>query len=108
VTDFIDRLLEVEKQARQIIARADRDAAAAVAEGRAEAKRIVAEAREQARREAEELIAGEARELAERRQKLIDKERAKLPRLAGQDQKKLAEAVDMVVRAVADGDLPPD
>jgi DNA mismatch repair protein MutS2 len=104
VSDIIERLLEVEKEARQIIARAEKEAAEAVEKARDEARQIVAESRRLAREEADKLLESQATELDKQRDERLRREESQLPSPDSIDRRKLADAVEFVVRAVAYGD----
>ena len=104
MSDVIERLLEVEKEARQVIAQAEQEAADTTARAREQARRIVAESREEARRQAEDLHNREVRALQEQKQERIRQERAKLPSADSIDPEKLDESVAFVVRTIAYGD----
>jgi vacuolar-type H+-ATPase subunit H len=103
VSDIIERLLEVEKQARQIIARAEKEAAEEVEKAREEARQIVADSRRQAREEADRLLQEQAAELDGQREERIQREQSELPSPDSIDRQKLADAIEFVVGAIASG-----
>ncbi|MCK4376343.1 MAG: hypothetical protein KAX19_13485 [Candidatus Brocadiae bacterium] len=106
MSDVIERLLEVEQQARRIIAEAEREAARTVDRARQEARRIAAEGREEARRQAEQLVAHNARALQEQKEKLIEQERRRLPSAQSIGGEELAKAVEFAVRVIACNEEP--
>lgn len=104
MSDIIERLLEVEKEARQIIAGAEREAGDTVSRAREQARRIIADAREEARRQAEELFDRQVRTLQEQKEERVKQERGRLPSADSVAPDKLNEAVGLVTRAIAYGD----
>ncbi len=103
MSDVIERLLEVERQARRIIADAEQKADETVSQAREEARRIVADSREEARRDADELLQREVRALQERKSERIAEESGKLASPDSVSPEKLKEAVEFVVNVIAYG-----
>ena len=103
MSNVIERLLEVERQARHVIAEAERQAAQTVDEAQAQARRLVAEGRKKAQADADEMLAGQARELEEDRQARLREEASRLPSAETMDPQKLGKAVQFVVKTVAYG-----
>jgi len=103
VSDIIDRLLGIEKEARSIIARAEKDAVALLDDAREEARRTVAEGHKQARDEAARFRQCQSDELTRQRDDRLRQEQAKLPTPESVDSGKLRRAVEFVVRVVAYG-----
>lgn len=106
--DILSKLLEVEKEARGILAQAERDADAAMEKAREEARDVRLKGREQARTKADELVDEASAELDEKRRKRLEEERAKLPTAGGLEPERLAEAAEVIVKAVAYGEAPPE
>lgn len=104
MSDIIDRLLGIEKEARSIIARAEKDAAAALEDAREEAGRTVAQGHKQAQDEAARLLQRQSDELTRQRDDRLRQEQAKLPTPESVDSGKLRRAVEFVVRVVAYGE----
>jgi vacuolar-type H+-ATPase subunit H len=101
VSDIIERLLEVEHQARLIIAQAEHDADKAGEEARNRARQILQEGREDAHRRAQQILDANERELEQRRQERLGEERSRLRSPADVPPEALAEAVEVVVAAIA-------
>jgi vacuolar-type H+-ATPase subunit H len=106
--DVLSKLLEVEKEARRIIADADADADSILEEARSEAARIVAEARREGREQADALVAEHQQELARRKQERLERERAQLPNVEELPPQALQDAVEVIIQAVAKGNEPPE
>jgi V/A-type H+-transporting ATPase subunit G/H len=105
--DVLGKLLEVEKDARRIIAESESEAEQILADARAEAGRIVAEAREEGRHRAAEFLATHQQELERKKQARLDQERSHLPDVDSLPPEALQEAVQVIVRAVAHSEEPP-
>lgn len=104
MTDVIQRLLEVEKEARRIIAEAEDEAAQTVDRARDEARRIIADGRKQAQTEAEELSNRQVQTLQQQKEERLQQEKARLPSADGIDRQRLANAVEFVRQVVAYGE----
>lgn len=107
MSEVIERLLAVEKEARAILARAERDAEAAVEDARRRARELAAERVKEARREAEELLAAGRKDLEEKRRERTERERAGFPPAGRDGAEDLADAAALVVGAVARNQSPP-
>ena len=105
---MLSKLLEVEKEARRKIAEAEAEADEILEEARAEAGRIIAEGRDEGRRRAEEFVQEHEQELARKKQDRLDAERERLPDVESLPPEALQEAVDVIVRAVAADEEPPE
>jgi vacuolar-type H+-ATPase subunit H len=101
VGDVIERVLNVEEEARRIVAEAEQEAQAILDRAHAEAQQIESAARERARREADDLLSAKARVLEEQRQKAIREEQQRLPSVEGIAPARLEEAVRFAVGVVA-------
>jgi vacuolar-type H+-ATPase subunit H len=101
VSDLIRRLLQVEQEARRIIAEAEQGAERVKEEARQEARRVVAEAREAAQQQCERDVRQKADAWEKQRQERLRQARAHLPTVNDTDPRALKEAVGLVVRAVA-------
>ena len=101
MSDVIQRLLEVERNARRIISDAEREAARTVEEARREARRIVAEGRQAAQREADEDLRERVEQWEREKQARLDAEAGKLLSPEQLDPGAMARAVDFVVQVVA-------
>lgn len=99
--DVIERVLNVEEEARRIVAEAEQEAQAILDRAHAEAQQIESAARERARREADDLLSAKARVLEERRQKAIQEEQQRLPSVEGIDPASMEKAVRFAVGVVA-------
>jgi vacuolar-type H+-ATPase subunit H len=100
----MQNLLRVEKEARRIIAQAEKDAAAAIEKAREKARQIAAAGRDEARRQADELLSATDKKLEARRGERLERERAALSSTGGPDRASLEAAADIIVRAVAHGE----
>jgi vacuolar-type H+-ATPase subunit H len=98
--DVIERVLNVEEEARRIVAQAEQEAQAALDRAHAEAQRIESEARERARREADELLSAKARALEGQREEAIREEQQRLPSVDSIDPVRWEEAVEFAVRVI--------
>jgi vacuolar-type H+-ATPase subunit H len=98
LSDVIDRLLQVEQDARRTIAEAEEEAERMVAAAREEARHMEAEGREAARQEADAMREDSARRLKEAADARIAEERAKLESAEKVD----PETLDRAVRFAAD------
>lgn len=101
MTDPIERLLEVEQQAQQIIAQAREEAAATMERARTEAQRIGAEARQRARAEAGEAVSRRHAEAEREREAALRSAAEEAPDVGLLDEQKLRRAVERIVEAVA-------
>jgi len=108
VSDVIDRLLEVEREARAVIEKAEQEAGQLVENAREEARRIVEEGHEEGRRRAEEILQESVRRLDEQRKERLERERARLPSAEGVDEAVLNKTADFVVGVIAGGDEGTD
>jgi len=108
VSDVIERLLEVEKQARRIIAEAEQKADQTVSQAREEGRRIIADSRQKARRDADELFQREADAIEDRKNQRIKQESSKLPSADSVSPEKLKEAADFVANVIAYGEQGQD
>ena len=99
--DVIERVLNVEEEARRIVAQAQQEAQAALDRAHAEAQQIESAARERARREADELFSTKARALEEQREEAIREEQQRLPSVDSIDPAKLEKAVRFAVGVLA-------
>ena len=106
MSDVIERLLEVEQEARRLIAQGEREAEEAVEHAREEARRIVSEGHEEARRRAQEILDRTSEALQKQTAERVEEEKARLPLADGVDPGRLAEAVQFVVSLVAPGAEP--
>jgi len=106
VSQIIERLLEVEKEARQTIAQADRQATQTIEDAHAEARRSIVQSREQTQAEARKLLDDRMLELQTQREERLAQEQPLLPNAESIDRRKLAKAVEFVVRTIAYGDTP--
>jgi vacuolar-type H+-ATPase subunit H len=98
LSDVIDRLLQVERDARRIIAEAEEEAARTVDEARSDARHTESEGREAARQEAEQIRRESARKVKEAEEARIEEERGRLPSAEDAD----PEAVERAARFAAD------
>jgi vacuolar-type H+-ATPase subunit H len=105
VSDVIEKLLEVERQARQIIAEAEQQAAQVLGKAQEDARQVGADGRRDAQHEAADLLKRQAEEMERQRQQRLEQEKARLPAADSMDRQKLAEGIDFVVQAVAYGKL---
>ncbi len=104
MSETIQRLLEIEQQARRIIEEAEEDADRIVAEAREQARRIRSEGREDARQRAQEMIDRNAEELRRQRRRRVREEQERLPSPEDLAPEKLDEAARLAVRVIAYGD----
>jgi len=104
VRDAIERLLEVEEQAKRIVAQAEEEASRILAEARRRGEQVQEEAATAARLEAEGVIRA-AREQAEQRKKEMLQAAAQDGPGDGQlDEDRVRKAVDRIARVVAWGE----
>jgi vacuolar-type H+-ATPase subunit H len=104
VTDAIERLLEVEKRARAIIAEAEMRAADEVSRARERAREILDEGRAEAREEAQALVDAAIEDLLANELERTADEQRKLPPVDAIDPERMERAVREIVRAVAPDD----
>jgi len=100
VSDLIHRLLEVEGEARKIIADAEQQAAQTLSRATEQARRIRAQAREEGRREAERFLEQASEALRERHESQIEKARAGLPSPESVDREQVKKAVRFIVDVI--------
>jgi len=106
VSDVIERLLDVEHEARRLIARAEGEAEQALERAREEGRRIVAEGHEEAQRQAQEIVDRTERALEQQMAERLDEEKKRLPSAEQVDASRLARAVELAVDIVAHGAGP--
>ena len=99
MSDVIQRLLDVEKEARRIIARAEAEAASTASRAGEQARKVSVEAREKARGEADDLYRLNA--LAARREARLAQAKAELPTPDSLDPDGLAKAAHFIVAVVS-------
>jgi vacuolar-type H+-ATPase subunit H len=101
LSDVIDRLLQVEQDARRTIAEAEEEAERMVAEAREDARHMEAEGREAARQEAEAMREVSGRKLKEAAEARVAEERAKLESAGTVRPEKLDEAARFAADIIA-------
>ncbi len=101
MSDLIRKLLQVEQEARQIIAEAEQGAERLKEEARQEARRVVAEAREAAQQQCEQDVRQKVDAWEKQRQDRVREARGHLPAVNDTDPGVLKEAVGLIVKAVA-------
>ena len=106
MSDVIERLLDVEHEARRLIAAAEGEAEQALDGAREEGRRIVAEGHEEAQRQAQEIVDRTERALQQQMAERLDEEKKRLPSAEQVDASRLARAVEVAVGTVAHGAGP--
>jgi vacuolar-type H+-ATPase subunit H len=101
VSDVIQRLLEVEKDARRILTEAEQQAAAMLSRANEEARSARAEARDKGRRDADEFVKQKTEELQERYAARVEAAKAQLPSPGNLDPDEVREAARYVVNVVS-------
>lgn len=101
MSDVIGRLLEVEKEARQIIADAEQKAGAVLSRANDEARAAKAEARTEGRRQADQFIKQKTEELRQRYQEQVERARAKLPAPGSLKPDEVRQAVRFAVDVIS-------
>ena len=101
MSDVIERLLDVEKEARKIIADAEQQANAALSKANDEARAAKAEARTDGRRQADQFIKQKTEELRQSYQQRVDSAKAKLPTPESVDAGQVRQAARFVVDVIS-------
>jgi vacuolar-type H+-ATPase subunit H len=102
VSDVIDRLLEVEKDARALLIDAEQQAAATLSKANQEARALRAEALEQGRRQADQFVKEQSDELQRQYEARLKQAEADLPTakdLPPEEVRKIARFVVGVISA---------
>ena len=100
MSDPIEQLLEVEQQAKQIIAQARDQASETIESARAEAQKLIAEARDRSRAEAEEIGRRRQAEAEQDREAALRMAAEQSPDEGDVDEQKLRRAVDRIVKVI--------
>jgi len=120
VNDPIERLLEVEEEARQILQRAKDEASAIVSDARRQADKLATDAAEAARAEAEQALRAGRQRAEKEREELLRRASEEAPTSELLDDETLRRAADRIARVVAwaeteaqqsdspDGPRPPE
>lgn len=106
MSDVIERLLDVEHEARRLIAQAERETEQALDQAREEGRRIVAEGHEEAQQKGQEIVERAETALQQRMTERIEQEKRGLPSAERIDPARLARAVETAVGVVARGADP--
>jgi len=104
MSDAVERLLEVEAKAREIIAQARSEAAATVERARGEAQQLLADSCRRAQADANDLVRREQDQAEQERQAALRSAECETPQPQDADQQKLTEAVRRIVKVIAWGD----
>ena len=104
--DVIERLLEVEQQARRVIADAERQAAKTVDRARDEARTVLEQGRIAARRQADELLASGIKSLEDERRCTVEAARAGRPSPESLPEDAIRDAARSVVSVIVYGVAP--
>ncbi|MFW6189323.1 MAG: V-type ATP synthase subunit H [Planctomycetota bacterium] len=100
MSDVIQRLLEVEKEARRIIEEAEQEADRIARQANREAEEIREQTRNQAREDADGLVQDKLSELQQRKQQRLKEAAEELPSPEDLEQEKLDEAVRLVTDVI--------
>jgi vacuolar-type H+-ATPase subunit H len=106
LSDVIERLLDVEHEARRLIARAEHEAEQALERAREEGRRILAEGSDEAQRKTQEIVEGAQKALQQRMAERLKDEEKELPSAERIDPARLARAVETAVAVVSCGADP--
>ena len=101
MSDVVQRLLEVEEEAKSIIEQARQEASRLVEDARQEAQRTLEQSRLAARAEAEEIVRAREQEARDERQRALDEAGRSAVSIESVDPDRLRRAVDRVVRVIA-------
>lgn len=101
MSDVVQRLLQVEEEAKNIIEQARHEATKLVEDARQEARRTVEESRRAARAEAEEIVRAREQEARDETQRALDEAGRSAVSIESVDPDRLKHAVERVVRVIA-------
>ena len=104
MSETIERLLQVEEKAKQIIAEARQQGAETAERARREAQQLLGESRERAMAEAEAIIGGSRDEAEKETLGALRRAAEQAPCVEDVDQEKLRQAVRRIVRVIAWGE----
>ncbi|MDP6106842.1 MAG: hypothetical protein QGI33_00190 [Candidatus Brocadiia bacterium] len=109
MSDVVQRLLQVEEEAKSIIEQARQEASSLVEDARLEARRTVDQSRLAARAEADEIVRAREQEARDERQRALDEAGRSAVSIESTDPDRLKHAVDRVVQVIArrETDAPP-
>lgn len=101
MSDVVQRLLQVEEEAKSIIEQARQEATKLVDDARQEARCTVEQSRRAARAEAEEIVRAREQEARDERQRALDEAGRSAVNIESVDPDRLKRAVDRVVQVIA-------
>jgi vacuolar-type H+-ATPase subunit H len=101
VSDVIQRLLEVEKEARGILTDAEQQAAATLSKANEQARAVRADGREQSRQHADKFVAEKTEELNRQYEVRLEEAKAGLPTARSLDADEVQKAARFVVGVIS-------